>query len=156
MIEARGNECVESAVEQVEQVSGLCLKVLRILQARHPRHHLSYQSHLVKFIVAKALGVKREDLILCKRDHVIPEDKIELFLNMVDQLSLQGKPIQYLTGVSHFYSLQFKVKEGATLIPRADTEIVCLSLFNVVYRVTKTLIKDSGRSIRRFKGQKTR
>ena len=67
--------------------------------------------------------------------HVLEMPRIQLYVNHGRELSAEQlsrfrglvkrageqEPVQYLTGVAHFYSLEFKVTP-AVLIPRPDTE----------------------------------
>lgn len=46
--------------------------------------------------------------------------KVELFTNALNRLQ-QHEPVQYITGIAHFYGLTFKVNQY-TLIPRPETE----------------------------------
>lgn len=64
-------------------------------------------------------GLKRIDLAL-NRDFVLSEYDLQKWNDVLEALK-QQKPIQYITGNTEFYGLNFKVNENV-LIPRPETE----------------------------------
>lgn len=65
------------------------------------------------------LGMRKTDLLIDK-DRELSESEILQFLYGIKELK-KHRPIQYVTGLSWFYGLELKVKEGV-LIPRPETE----------------------------------
>lgn len=92
-------------------------------------------------------------VILC---HVLKKEKVYLYSHDEESLTAQqedlyfnslkqrreGKPLQYITGIQEFMSMDFCVNENV-LIPRHDTEI----LVETVLEYTKSNIKDKNQNI---------
>ena len=69
-----------------------------------------------ELLMAHALGVSREDLLLGQLDAAAPQD----FEALIGR-RLAHEPVAYITGSREFYSLEIAVTPGV-LIPRADSE----------------------------------
>ena len=74
----------------------------------------------VDFVLTNLLRFQKSDLIFGEK--VLGEEQEELFFEAMERLK-QGEPVQYVVGGCEFMSLWFRVN-SATLIPRADTEIL--------------------------------
>lgn len=72
-------------------------------------------------MLARRLGVERVALLL-RRDDPVPMQALEAFTNDVARRSSRY-PLQYITGVQEFYSLEFEVNEHV-LVPRPETEMI--------------------------------
>lgn len=70
----------------------------------------------VELLMAHALGITRETLLLCRLDEPIPES----FAALLDR-RLRHEPIAYITGTRAFWTIDLEVGPGA-LIPRPDSE----------------------------------
>ena len=74
-----------------------------------------------KAIIMHVLGLDGTGLVL-QMDREIPSSDLELLQSCLDRRK-NGEPVAYITGERGFYENVFKVSP-ATLIPRADTEIL--------------------------------
>jgi len=74
-----------------------------------------------ELLLAHALGIGRTRLYTCLRDVLLPEQEATFWQCI--QRRTQREPLQYITGVREFWSLEFKVDRRA-LIPRPETEVV--------------------------------
>lgn len=72
-------------------------------------------------LLARTLGVSRSDLLL-RRDAPAPEPAGPRFEELLRRRG-ERVPLQYLTGVQEFWSLEFEVSP-AVLIPRPETELL--------------------------------
>jgi release factor glutamine methyltransferase len=72
----------------------------------------------VRILLARAMGISREQLIAADRQPSAEE--AALFQAMVDRRAAR-EPLAYITGHKEFWSLDFEVGPGV-LIPRPDTE----------------------------------
>lgn len=70
---------------------------------------------LLRFV----LGVRREELLANPQREIRGEER-ERFEGLIVERAA-GKPVQYITGVQHFWGLEFAVTP-AVLIPRPETE----------------------------------
>ncbi len=86
------------------------------------------------------LEIERKDCIAHK---MITPDKISLSkLDQAVERLKKYEPIQYITGVSHFFGRDFKVRQGV-LIPRPETEELILLIKNK-NDIKEPLILDIG------------
>lgn len=94
------------------------------------------------------------DLLMCKvmgfsRIQLVTKDTQELTLEQLNQLNelicerLTHKPMQYILGKAEFMGLEFEVNE-ATLIPRADTEILVETVINEIKKNNYKTVLDIG------------
>ena len=74
-----------------------------------------------KAIIMHVLNLDRSKLVL-QMDQEIPASSLELLEKCLERRK-DGEPVAYITGERGFYENAFKVSP-ATLIPRADTEIL--------------------------------
>ena len=88
-----------------------------IRQAAAQLADTSYTPRLdAEILMAHALGMSRERLLLTLRDAVTPDNFDHLFARR-----LAGEPVAYITGKRDFWSITLKVGPGA-LVPRPDSE----------------------------------
>lgn len=69
-----------------------------------------------ELLLAHALGLSRERLLLTLADHAVPP----AYADLVDRRARQ-EPVAYLTGTRAFWTIDLAVGPGA-LVPRADSE----------------------------------
>lgn len=91
------------------------------------------------FIVGKALGMKKSDMIL-NGNVDVGEDKAKKIHEMTEK-RLSGKPVQYCIGEWDFYGETYKVGEGV-LIPRPETEELCEAVINELKSVESPTVID--------------
>ena len=82
-----------------------------------------------KLLLAHALGVRKEDLIL-HPDQGLTGPQEEKFLQLVER-RCRKEPLAYITGHREFWSLDFKVNPKV-LIPRPETEEIIERLMALV------------------------
>ena len=70
----------------------------------------------VELLMAAALGIGRDRLLLDTPNLVIPPD----FLEMIERRAA-GEPVAYITGQRAFWTIDLEVGPGA-LVPRPDSE----------------------------------
>lgn len=69
-----------------------------------------------ELLLAHALGIEREELLLKMRDLAVPES----FSALIERRAA-GEPVAYITGTRDFWTISLRVSP-AVLIPRPDTE----------------------------------
>src|SRR5206468_4625370 len=72
-------------------------------------------------LLTHTLGTQRAGLYTRLHD-LLPREHAEVFQRLVHRRA-QREPLQYITGVQEFWSLEFKV-DPRVLIPRPETEVV--------------------------------
>ena len=75
----------------------------------------------VQLILGKVMGASRIHILTNPNQKVALESEDQFMLDIHKRA--HGMPLQYITGIQEFMSLEFKVSE-AVLIPRPDTEIL--------------------------------
>lgn len=75
----------------------------------------------VKTIIMQVLDIDGTRFVL-DMDKELPQEKLDILRRDIER-RINGEPVAYITGQRGFYENVFKVSE-ATLIPRADTEIL--------------------------------
>ncbi len=71
---------------------------------------------VAKILLEDVFGVNQTDFLLNEKKQIDTEE----LRNYVDKL-LKHEPVQYVTGIAHFYGRKFMVEKGV-LIPRPETE----------------------------------
>ncbi len=74
---------------------------------------------IVRSLFSHLTGFNASEMVLEKK-RVLPESEIHYLQRSVKRLK-QYEPLQYITGIVHFYGSEFKVNP-AVLIPRPETE----------------------------------
>src|SRR3546814_2732978 len=69
-----------------------------------------------ELLLAHALGIERQELLLKLREVVVPSEFAQLVGRRVD-----GGPVAYIVGTRDFWTITLQVT-SAVLIPRPDTE----------------------------------
>ena len=69
-----------------------------------------------ELLMAHALGIERDSLLLSRQDHVVPAVYPELV-----ERRRAGEPVAYITGKRAFWNIELEVGPGA-LVPRPDSE----------------------------------
>ena len=88
-----------------------------LARATEQLSHISNTPRLdVELLMAAALGIGRDRLILDPPNLVIPAD----FLEMIERRAA-GEPVAYITGQRAFWTIDLEVGPGA-LVPRPDSE----------------------------------
>ncbi|MEQ9316387.1 MAG: hypothetical protein RLN72_11095, partial [Henriciella sp.] len=72
-------------------------------------------------LLQHACHLSAADLI-SRENTDMPPDQSEAFFDLVERRAA-GEPFEYVTGTAWFYGLEFECSR-ATLIPRADSEVV--------------------------------
>ncbi|MDC0326722.1 peptide chain release factor N(5)-glutamine methyltransferase [Candidatus Pelagibacter sp.] len=94
-----------------------------------------------EILMAKALGVKREYIILYP-DKNLDEKYLDYFEKLIQKRATR-KPIAYLLNNKFFWNDQFFVNKN-TLIPRPDTEIIIEQVLKITKNKNKLNILDIG------------
>ena len=119
------------------------------IKAKQSNFSYSRSVNECRTVLSHSLGINKNELIRIENGS-INENQFERFKSMIDQFLLNDKPIEYICNSADFYSLQFKVEENVTLIPRNDTEIVNFLLkfffffdffFNLIFFSMNRLLK---------------
>ena len=86
--------------------------------ARAGRERPSFEAG---YLLEEALGLNRAEIFLHGKNRVSRRDLV-LYQTMIKQ-RIQGRPLQYIVGKTHFWSKEFRVTPDV-LIPRPETEFV--------------------------------
>jgi release factor glutamine methyltransferase len=74
-----------------------------------------------ELLMAHALGIERDTLLLARQDQVVPA----AYPSLVERRQ-SGEPVAYITGKRAFWNIELEVGPGA-LIPRPDSETLMVS-----------------------------
>jgi release factor glutamine methyltransferase len=74
-----------------------------------------------ELLMAHALGIERDTLLLARQDHSVPAD----YSALVERRQ-GGEPVAYITGKRAFWNIELLVGPGA-LIPRPDSEVLIVT-----------------------------
>ena len=94
----------------IKQIWGETAKQLKKVYSWREAEGISY------LLLEDLFGLRKEDIIANTRKK-INKDK----LREATERLLQNEPLQYVTGIAHFYGRKFRINRG-TLIPRPETE----------------------------------
>lgn len=92
-------------------------------------------------ILSSLLKVERIYLYTNRDAHLVPEIETEFFKRIKRRCA--GEPVQYITGVKEFMSLEFNINKGV-LIPRPDTEILVETVLDLIKNIKNPHIIDAG------------
>lgn len=92
-------------------------------------------------LLAHALGRDRTFLITHAEEEV-PAEIVALFRSLVERRA-QGEPLQYITGHTEFFKLDFEVTPDV-LIPRPETELLVETALDLLQRKDAPLVCDVG------------
>lgn len=92
------------------------------------------------FLLFFFTGADKKDILLGNRP--VEKKSAEAF-NAAVKRRIEGEPVQYITGETEFMSLKFSVNR-ATLIPRADTEVLVEKCMELVEKKSLKTILDIG------------
>lgn len=92
-------------------------------------------------LLSNILSKDRSYLYL-NRDRELSEAEKKDFFEKVERRK-QGEPVQYITGVQEFMSLEFRVRPGV-LIPRGDTEILVEKVLEMIKGTKSPVLADVG------------
>ena len=100
---------------------------------------------VAQVLLAHALGVPRDSVLISPPHHVLQPHQIVSFRALVARC-VEGEPMAYVVGHTEFYALEFQIDRRA-LIPRPETEqLVELALrrLEVLNLPPQTLVVDVG------------
>ena len=100
---------------------------------------------VAQVLLAHALGVPRDNVLISPPQHVLQPHQIVSFRAFVARC-VEGEPMAYVVGHTEFYALEFQIDRRA-LIPRPETEqLVELALrrLKVLNLPSSTLVVDVG------------
>ena len=92
-------------------------------------------------ILSSLLKVDRIYLYINRDIPLAPDIETEFFKRI--KRRYEGEPVQYITGVQEFMSLEFNVRYGV-LIPRPDTEVLVETVLDKIKTVKNPVIIDVG------------
>ncbi|MEM8893833.1 MAG: peptide chain release factor N(5)-glutamine methyltransferase, partial [Bacteroidota bacterium] len=94
--------------------------ILQDIKSRlSPNYDLNEAEELSKVLLEDIAGIQRHQIPLNPKVELTNDTKSTL--SKAAERLLANEPIQYITGKSHFYGLEFKLEPGV-LIPRPETE----------------------------------
>ncbi|ALM22210.1 hypothetical protein AAT17_11450 [Nonlabens sp. MIC269] len=96
---------------------------------------------IFKICCEDLLDFSRSDILL-KSQEPLTKNQEDTLITALEKLK-QDIPVQYITGVAHFYGRQFKVTEN-TLIPRPETEELVQLIVNDLINESSLKIIDIG------------
>ncbi|MEE2802373.1 MAG: peptide chain release factor N(5)-glutamine methyltransferase [Bacteroidota bacterium] len=96
---------------------------------------------IFKICCEDLLDFSRSDILL-KSQEPLTKNQEDTLITALEKLK-QDIPVQYITGVAHFYGRQFKVTEN-TLIPRPETEELVQLIVSDVNNESSLKIIDIG------------
>lgn len=93
-------------------------------------------------VILSSLLMKDRVYLYVNRDiHLDPDIETEFFKRI--KRRNEGEPVQYITGVQEFMSLEFNVRQGV-LIPRPDTEILVETVLDKIKDIKNPQVIDVG------------
>jgi len=119
-------------------ISSYIFELSNSLQALYP---LDEAKSVAKYFVSEFLNLSNTDILIRQSDF-ISSDSLAILNSQKNRL-LKGEPVQYVTGKSYFYGLEFLVDKNV-LIPRQETEILVDSIINRFKNSTHIKILDIG------------
>jgi len=95
--------------------------VIRRESLKLRRENIPFPYFEAQILVATALGLSKEKLIICYDDYISTES--ELRIEELSARRISGEPMAYIRGVKEFWSLEFRISRDV-MIPRPDTEVL--------------------------------
>jgi release factor glutamine methyltransferase len=92
-------------------------------------------------LLAHVCGWDRTFLIT-HAEEVVPSSQLEEFRSLLGRRA-EGEPLQYITGHTEFYKLDFEVTQDV-LIPRPETELLVETALDLLGRAAEPFICDVG------------
>lgn len=93
-------------------------------------------------VILSSLLERDRSYLYLNRDMKIDKTLEEEFFRRIERRKM-GEPVQYITGIQEFMSLDFKVKPGV-LIPRGDTEILVEEVLKHLNKMENPIVADVG------------
>lgn len=90
--------------------------------------------------ILASMGFSKSDILLGERN--LDKQAEQAFWSKVNRLE-QNEPVQYIVGKTEFMSLEFEVN-SATLIPRADTEVLVEAVIDLCKSIANPNIFEIG------------
>ena len=90
--------------------------------------------------ILASMGFSKSDILLGER--TLDKQSEQAFWSKVNRLE-QNEPVQYIVGKTEFMSLEFEVN-SATLIPRADTEVLVEAVIDLCKSIENPNIFEVG------------
>ncbi len=97
------------------------------------------ESLISRLLLAKILGIRKEELII-NLENEVDKEKEKQFFEGIEKIILDY-PIQYITAHKEFMKMNFYVNESV-LIPRADTEVLVEEVIKLCKEENKKDILD--------------
>ena len=102
-------------------------------------NNIDFPENEVRFLICEMLGISSTEYFMRYND-IVEEDSIKKIENAASR-RLEGEPLQYIIGSWDFMGRTFNVGKGV-LIPRPETELLCLEIMKVLKNKKNAVVFD--------------
>lgn len=102
-------------------------------------NNIDFPENEVRFLICEILGISSAEYFM-RYDDIVEEDSIKKIVNAASR-RLEGEPLQYIIGSWDFMGRTFNVGKGV-LIPRPETELLCLEIMKVLKNKKNAVVFD--------------